>query len=244
MGYQIPSLSHKKAFLFDYGDTLVKYYKGKEFTPILRRALSDISNFLIEHKYPQENLETLWQRALQENYESNDYKVRPLSGRLQRIFQINPTNKQFLLKIQEIFMESIYSVAEIYSDTLSILKKLKNDYGVKIVIVSNTPWGSPSDLWTKELTRFGLDESMEYIDFTAFCMDVGWRKPAPPIFQYVIDSLHLHPQECVFIGDNPTWDVKGPRKMKIDAILLDRDQKYKDLPVPKINGLEELFKFI
>lgn len=244
MKTQIPLLSQKKAFLFDYGDTLVQYYNGTEFFPILRGALAKISNFLVEHNFPYYTMDILWERAMQENYESKDYRVRPLSDRLKYIFQIEEDDHEILMELQRLFLEPIHSIAILFEDTLPTLRKLKLEYNVNIAIVSNTPWGSPSILWKEEIIKFGLDPSQGYIDFTAFCVDVGWRKPAPPIFQYVLNSLDLHPQDCVFIGDNPRWDIEGPRKMNIDAILLDRNQKYNNFPVPKISRLEELFEFI
>ncbi len=240
----VPSLTHKNAFLFDYGDTLVKYYKGAEFLPILKEALNNISEVLTDLNIPHENDEIIWERAMRENYESKDYRVRHLAGRLHRIFQlVDPTN-HLLLQLQEKFMEAIHAVAMRYEDTLPTLKRIKRDLNAKIIIVSNTPWGSPSSLWNKELSQFNLDISMDYIDFTAFCVDVGWRKPAPYIFQYVLDSMNLSPEDCIFIGDNPTWDVQGPKRMKIDAILIDREEKFRELPSPAINKLEELFEFI
>jgi HAD superfamily hydrolase (TIGR01549 family) len=141
-------------------------------------------------------------------------------------------------------MEAIHEVAVMHEDTIPTLKRIKRDLNAKIIIVSNTPWGSPSNLWKKELSQFKLDISMDYVDFTAFCVDVGWRKPAPPIFQYVLDSMKLIPEECVFIGDNPLWDVKGPNQMNIDALLLDRNGKYRDLPIPNVSKLDELFDLI
>ena len=112
MDTQVPNLSNKRAFLFDYGDTLVKYYKGSaEFLPILKKALANISAFLHEHKFLHENLDLVWKRAMLENYESKDYSVRPLAGRLQRIFQLYDLNELNLMKIQEKFMEPIYSIA-------------------------------------------------------------------------------------------------------------------------------------
>ncbi len=241
---QIPPLLKKKAFLFDYGDTLVKYYKGVEFHPILRESITKISEFFTQSGIPQDSLDTIWKRALRENYESKDYCVRPLTNRLIQIFQLNDPNKQILERIQELFIQPIYSVAKLFDDAIPTLKRLKNDLNVKIAIVSNTPWGSPSNLWNKELSRFKLDSLQEYIDISVFCVDVGWRKPASSIFQYILDTLHVCPDDCVFIGDNPKWDVEGPQKMNIDAILLDRNQKYTDLNVPRLKSLDELFEFI
>jgi HAD superfamily hydrolase (TIGR01549 family) len=243
MDDDIFSLSQKKAFLFDYGDTLVRYYKGKEFMPILKKAISNINNYLIKEKVTNLSLNQIWENVKRENYESNDYRVRPLSGRLKRIFNLVNPPEAMLVKMQEIFLEPISSAAKLFHDTIPTLNKLKKDFGVQIIIVSNTPWGAPSNLWKNELNKFELDNTSEFIDLTVFCGDVGWRKPASPIFQYVLDTLKLIPEECIFIGDNPVWDVQGANLMKIDAILLDREQKYQDLPVLKIKGLEELFKF-
>ena len=94
------------------------------------------------------------------------------------------------------------------------------------------------------LKRFQLDSSVEYVDLTVFCSDVGWRKPAAPIFHYVLDSLHLTPNECVFIGDNPKWDVLGPNNANIDAILIDRNNIYADSNLPRIKNLNALFQYI
>lgn len=243
MNVPIPSLKEKQALLFDYGGTLVQYYEREEFPPILQRALDNVSAYLSEIDFPPENEDVIWERAMNENYESNDYRVRPLDLRLKRIFNLEYITDEILWKMQKKFMESLFSAGKIYSDTLPTLKYLKHQHGLKIAIISNTAWGSPSSLWIDEMKRFQLNPNSEYVDLATFCYDVGWRKPAAPIFQQVLQILNLPPSVCLFIGDHPNWDIKGANQMKIDAILLDRNHKYSDLAIPKIHRLSDLLKF-
>ncbi|MGD8624784.1 MAG: HAD family hydrolase [Anaerolineae bacterium] len=105
-----------------------------------------------------------------------------------------------------------------YDDVRPVLRRLRAE-GVRAAIVSNTPWGSPGDLWREELARLGLAEE---VDLAVFCTDVGWRKPAAAIFEYTLARLDARPADCFFVGDNPRWDVAGPRAVGIEAVLLDR----------------------
>jgi putative hydrolase of the HAD superfamily len=63
---------------------------------------------------------------------------------------------------------------------------------------------------------------VEWLDAVVFCTDVGWRKPAKSIFEQVLAQLQARPQACVFVGDEPRWDLEGPRRMGMEAILIDR----------------------
>jgi putative hydrolase of the HAD superfamily len=51
---------------------------------------------------------------------------------------------------------------------------------------------------------------------------VGWRKPAGPVFEHAASKLGVKPEECIFVGDNPAWDVEGSRASGMKAVLLDR----------------------
>jgi len=60
------------------------------------------------------------------------------------------------------------------------------------------------------------------MDALVFDRDVGWRKPAKPIFEFALEKLQADPDECIFVGDEPRWDIDGPQALGIDAILIDR----------------------
>jgi FMN phosphatase YigB (HAD superfamily) len=95
-----------------------------------------------------------------------------------------------------------------------------------------------ADPWREELNRLGL---MERIDLAVFCRDVGWRKPAKPIFEFVLSGLQVAPERCLFVGDHPTWDVAGARAAGMDAVLVERWTPAAHAEEQGIHSLHELW---
>ena len=226
----------KNVILFDLGDTLIRYYTRAEFPGILRQAISGVQDYLREAGLLTASPESIWRRVEEENHEARDHSVRPLEGRLTRIFQLDDPADETIMTASRRVMEPIFAIAHLYEDALPVLQKL-GEMGVRRVIVSNTPWGCPANLWWEEIARFGLDKQAEA---AFFCRDVGWRKPARQIFDYVLEKLRVEPQECVFVGDNPRWDLVGPREVGIEAILIDRRGAIKDSEEKPIESLYDL----
>ena len=106
----------------------------------------------------------MWQRVKEEDFEARDFQVRPLEERLQRIFQLNNSvlSKNLITKMCRCFMKPIFTLGQCYEDTYLILQKLKVR-NFKLAIVSNTPWGSPANLWHEEIDRLDpFDPSIPY----------------------------------------------------------------------------------
>lgn len=227
-----------RALLFDLGDTLVGYYRSHEFPPVLEACLGQTEAYLRTRNLPVPPAQEIEQRAQSENHEAKNLRVRPLEQRLKRIFALRlPSSRKYL--IQEMcraFLAPIFSMATLYPDTLPALASLKKN-GLKIGIISNTPWGSPADLWHGEVARHGL---CAFCDKVIFCRDVGWRKPARVIFQYALQRLACLPESCVFVGDNIKWDIEGPRRVGITPMLIDRTGHTESPAVPTITSLLEL----
>ncbi len=210
----------KSVILFDLGDTLVQYYVRSEFPGILDQAITGVQEYLRQEGLLHLSAEAIWQRVEEENHEAEDYAVRPLEERLTRIFQLDGSaiSTEVVMEMCRCFMKPIFAVAHRYDDVLPVLQEL-GKRGYRKAIISNTPWGSPANLWREEIKRLSLDDRVELV---VFCRDVGWRKPARQIFDYTLEKLDAEPQDCVFIGDNPRWDLVGPRAVGIDVILMDR----------------------
>jgi len=214
----------KKAVLFDLGGTLVQYFEREEFPNILRKAIFNVKKYLEQHDLLIVSENDIWQRVMNENYESKNYRVRPLEKRLSRIFELNKVmdiNSDEIIEVCRRFMQPIFSLGKCYNASKTVIQSLKSK-NMKIAVVSNTTWGSPSILWREELKRKGL---YELIDVDVFCRDVGWRKPARRIFEHTLKKLGLSPKDCVFVGDDPRWDIVGPKRIGMDAILIDRKEK-------------------
>jgi putative hydrolase of the HAD superfamily len=227
----------KEVVLFDLGNTLVQYYEPSEFPFILTQAILQVRSDLLDRGLPCCSLEALWPRVNAENHEAGDHRVRPLEGRLARIFQLDLDQAADVTEsICRCFLQPIFARGHPYEDTLPVLRELKRK-GRRTALVSNAPWGSPAWLWREELARLGL---AEWLDAVVFCTDVGWRKPARPIFQLALERLQARPHDCLFVGDDPRWDLAGPQALGMEVILIGRRGAYSDPAIKAIRNLHEL----
>jgi putative hydrolase of the HAD superfamily len=211
------------AVLFDLGNTLAAYYHTSEFRPILAEAIGAVRDELSRRALCRVPLESAVNAALNENREASDYRFTPMIDRIERIFQVAlATDPLLATTVCKRFLEPIFAVGRVYNDTLPALAKLRGR-GVRTAIVSNAPWGSHPELWRRELARLGLSDA---VDAVVLCGDVGWRKPAPVIFNHAADELRCLPAECMFVGDDLRWDVEGSASVGMRPVLIDRDGRH------------------
>ncbi|MHB0876755.1 MAG: HAD family hydrolase [Anaerolineae bacterium] len=228
----------KRAVLFDLGGTLAAYYGRQEFPAILRQSLEAVAQCLRASRLPVPDADTIRQRAAGENREAADHQVRPLAERLQRIFALDGGDAATNNAICRAFLGPIFACAHLYDDSLPVLRQLRW-MGIHTAIVSNTPWGSPADLWREELARLGLAAA---VDCSVFCSDVGWRKPDRRPFEQALSRLGLPATECLFVGDDPRWDTIGALGCGIDAVLIDRtgNMVVKDLCLGSLSAVVDM----
>jgi len=229
----------KSGVLFDLGGTLVQYYGRSEIPEVLGEAITAVRGCLSQSGLLRVSEEEMWKRTAEEDYEASDYRVRPAAQRLMRIFQLDEhtCSAALLAAMCCSFLGPVFRRARRYDDAIPVLRRLRSD-GCKVAIVSNTAWGSPADLWREEVVRHGLDG---LVDVTVFCSDVGWRKPAPQIFHYTLEKLGVGPEECIFIGDDPRWDFRGPQAVGLAAVLLDRGGTMQDVTEERVRDLYEFY---
>jgi putative hydrolase of the HAD superfamily len=227
----------KDAILFDLGNTLVQYYERQEFPALLEQAIREVQSYLQKQGLLTVPADLMWQRVAEENHESADHRVRPLEGRLARIFQLDPAHGAGVVEaICRRFTAPLFARGRPYEDAVPVLRQLRSE-GIRTAIVSNAPWGSPGALWREELERLGLSR---WVDVAVFCTDVGWRKPAQPIFQFALTKLGAEPRTCLFVGDDPRWDLAGPQAIGIEALLIDRHGTIAETPGTSIHNLHEV----
>lgn len=230
--------ARKNTVLFDLGGTLAQYFERYEFPDILKQAITEVQNYLRQKGLLKVSPEAMWRRVREEDHEARGCRVRPLEERLVRIFQLDDLIKSssLVMTMCRFFMKPVFARGRCYGDTLPTLKELRSR-GFKTAIVSNTTWGSPANLWQEEIERLGL---RAYLDAVVFCRDVGWRKPAKQIFEFTLRKLQVLPKHCVFVGDDPRWDLVGPRAVGIEAILIDRRGVRQNVEEGLIKDLYEL----
>lgn len=87
--------------------------------------------------------------------------------------------------------------------------------GLEAVIVSNHVWDLPDIV-----EALGLHDLVVGVLTSA---RVGYRKPHPAIYEALFATTGAAPEEHLFVGDNRTADVEGPRRAGMHAVLLHRE---------------------
>jgi len=224
-----------RAILVDLGGTLVDYFGHTTPGLVLPRSLTLAGQLLLSvgiRVPPLAVLEARWSRNAQS---PDDPEVRPLEIRLRRTFEVDDSDSDLLPALCRSFMAPLFAQARTYEGTLPFLDVLR-DLGIRAVVVSNTTWGSPAELWREQLSREGISSR---IDGSVFCRDAGWRKPDPRIYAQALRAAGADPGDCLFIGDNPVWDVEGPNKAGIRGMLLDRRMEFMGQGFDRVTCLRE-----
>ena len=62
------------------------------------------------------------------------------------------------------------------------------------------------------------------------------EKPDQRPFKHLLQKLNVNPEESLFVGDNPRWDIDGPRALGMKTLLIDRT----GLDPDAVHGLAEV----
>jgi HAD superfamily hydrolase (TIGR01509 family) len=146
-------------------------------------------------------------------------------------------NLSMIIKTYNMFLDEYCRVINIYPDAISTLRSLKKDFTLALVSNSNM----------KRCYRFVEKfELTEYFSMIVASGEIGFMKPQPAIFRYLIKKLDLQPNECAMVGDRLDTDISGVKELGMVGILLVRPEFNKNKPQLKvepdfqITSLEEL----
>ena len=94
---------------------------------------------------------------------------------------------------------------------IALIRRLKLQYGLKIVVVSN----EGREFNEFRIHKFKLDEFVDY--FISSCY-VGLRKPDADIFRVALDIVRVHPNQVIYIDNTPMF-VQIAECLGIQSIL-------------------------
>jgi putative hydrolase of the HAD superfamily len=133
-------------------------------------------------------------------------------------------------KSQEEILEKYMDKIILYPDVLPSLNRLKRRY--RLVIAS----GMGEDFILIKLKKNNLTQFFSHI-FSA--ISLGLIKKEESFYLAMCKSLNVKPADLIHVGDHYEVDYLVPRKIGIEAYLLDREnQRKKDFVT--VNNLEEL----
>ncbi len=91
--------------------------------------------------------------------------------------------------------------------------------GLRIGLISNTVW--PGEFHLEDLERWGL---RQYLECAFFSADEDAWKPSAAVFQLGLDALGLRPEEAVYVGDHPYFDVNGAQQAGLRGVWMKSDE--------------------
>ena len=208
----MPTTRKFKAVLFDLGGTLVKTVDVPE---IFRRILEaygvkvSIDSIAKVHSANQREHDVEEMAKL-----GQEYWVRWNLRVLEKLGI--GENKQFLArKIDELWWK--YAELAIYPEVKETLFQLRSK-GIKTGIVTN---GLERD-FKQILQKLDLTNHFDVVVGVDACKKA---KPDKEIFLYAVYSLHLRPEEAIFVGDSIEYDYEGAKKAGLHPIMIDRKAK-------------------
>lgn len=130
-----------------------------------------------------------------------------------------------------------YKVLKPYAGVLRTLSALRRK-GLKLGIVSDAP---RNKVWDR-LIMSGLEDEF---DVVVSVSDTLRLKPHPSPFKLALKKLKLSPEHVLFVGDNPSRDIKGAGKLGMKTCLAKYGQTWKkyrnnwkpDYEIVKFQGL-------
>jgi putative hydrolase of the HAD superfamily len=115
---------------------------------------------------------------------------------------------------------------ELYEDVLPVLEDLRA-HRLKLGLVSNG---------IRDLSAFVVHHRLD-VDAIVDSRTHGYVKPHPTIFQAALERLGVPAGEAAMVGDSLEEDVEGARALGMHAILVDRDDRHRDVA----NRLTDLY---
>jgi len=229
-----------KAIVFDAGGVLRDYYTPINLAnwEILKKIGVKISFEKIEKIDNEIEREYGYQIVKKSRNKLASFFIRHILEKLDKKFDkkyeviINDTAKNTSKKLRHYKLKP-------FPDVLPAIKKLEKNF--RIVTLSNV-----HDLHKHEefLKNSGL---FNHFEFHENSIALKIRKPDKRIFLHVVRRLKLKPNEVAIIGDTPSIDIFGGKRVGMLTILINRRKiKYKFKkefqPDYEIYSLNDLFK--
>lgn len=202
-----------KAVLFDLHWTLAYVKKDEEVTA------EEISDYLFSRGYevsPQQ-LRAAWSFVAFVDYPKHGYKSwRSYFSRILSRLKVK-VDKETLEIIINRLQSRPYRLQ--WDATEAIIKAKKN--GFKTAIVTTIAYFQ---------FKKAIKPIKKYFDFIMTGYEAGCDKTNPKMYRKVLEILNVKPEEAVMIGDYVKVDILLPKRLSINAILLDREKKNVECP--------------
>lgn len=166
-------------------------------------------------------------------WSSSPKRSRALWDRVYRMFLTDVGIEKDQDPLVEALYERFTDLASyrLHPDALPTLERLhKTD--LLLGVISNF------EEWLERLLE-ALEVS-HFFDVRVISGVEGVEKPDTKIFRIALDRAGVAPENAVYVGDNPDFDVEAARSAGIFPVLIDRRGRHPDTDAVRITSLEDL----
>jgi putative hydrolase of the HAD superfamily len=96
------------------------------------------------------------------------------------------------------FRKFMFNQSRPFPEMLSLIRGIKEKYGIKIAVVSN----EGRELNNHRINKFRLGE---FVDFFISSCFVHFRKPDTDIFKVALDIAQVSPEKVIYLEDRPLF---------------------------------------
>ena len=218
-----------RAALFDLGDTLVQC--KDDWPHVQARALS-LGHEVLSRERPGMSEDELFraaqkaltQRATELAAANLAFPAHERVSVVLRTLGIEP-RPELVHRLVTRLYQPISECSRAQPDAREVLEQLKAA-GLRLALISNTPWDVPGDFVGRDLERLGLLEHFDRLVYS----DCGYRKPHPGIFRRALDALDVEASQAIMVGDSLAEDVAGAAALGIRTLWLATGSE--DAPLP------------
>lgn len=209
-----------KAALFDVGDTLVEHWAPRD-------KLNELAHTVLRREFGDRNW---YQRFLEAEFGPN---TRSLTGLTSHAAPSEDELRQETLRwYADWFRNSSIGIDDIDIDRLRVAVVIPLDLvstlvpgapealrwcksqGLRVVLVTNTLARGDPEV-LEDWRRFGLADA---IDGVVSSHSVGWQKPHRAIYDRALAIAGARPEEAFMVGDRLDADILGAKRLGLHAV--------------------------
>jgi len=216
-----------KGVVFDLGWTLI-HFDGV-WDDVLEESNQALAAYLQQQGFPIEYdalLDKYGERKLESYRKRSKDNIERTTASVVREVMAAFGHNNLADELVKGAVEAFYQVSEVKWEPMprvhEVLERIKAA-GLKVGMISNA--GDTSNVH-RLISNAGIDASL--FDPLIVSAAVGIRKPAPAIFQMVLDEWDLDPKETVMIGDMLGADIIGAQRTGMHTIWVTLDADHKE----------------
>lgn len=219
-----------KVYSFDLGGTLMQYvgmphswadYYCEGFEAIIQKCKCHISQEVVE-----KSIQILRDFNPRIHYREVEYPAEDIFAKIWELWHVDMPIENYI----EAFWSGLRLKAEIYPDTIDVLRKLR-ERGYGIAVLTDLPSAMPDEIFKRDIS-----ELMKYFDYYVSSSVAGYRKPNGRGLQMISERFATPIEELIFVGDEEK-DRKTALRANCKFIWIHRGGKREE-------GIENLYEIL